>query len=128
MQLLDAFLDVGLGGILRSQELTSKVEKNTMEQRERLAYDSHTPVYYSSHEAIALQTAEVDAVMRSVPPGSDLSNMNGLNVGAGGRPIPGTIPIDAHKSLVGLDLPVVQVRAEEVYLKDISICRQYLRT
>jgi SAM-dependent methyltransferase len=76
--------------------------------RERLSYDSNNPVLYFEEEAAAIQLDEQQAVLRAAPI-KELEKLNGLNIGAGGRSIPGTIPMDAHRTVKDIrGLPAVQ--------------------
>jgi hypothetical protein len=75
----------------------------TREERERIAYESHAVALYLGAEIPALRAAEEAAALAAAPatgPGGarDLAALNGVNVGAGGRPVHETLlMVDAHR-------------------------------
>jgi hypothetical protein len=75
----------------------------TKEERERIAFESHAVALYVGGEIAAIRAAEEAAALRAAPPASpggarDLAALNGLNVGAGGRPVHETLlMVDAHR-------------------------------
>jgi SAM-dependent methyltransferase len=68
-----------------------------MDLREDLAFETHTVVNYFDEEVSDLRHAEEQAVLRAMPTGYDLWELNGINVGCGDRCINDAIVgIDAH--------------------------------
>ncbi len=69
----------------------------TREERDRISWLAENgPPLYFEEEAIALQSAEATAVLAAMPL-SDGRKLNGVNVGAGGRNVGESLPIDAHR-------------------------------
>ena len=68
-------------------------------QRERIAWETHTVALYTHAESPLLLAREEAAAMRAAPL-ADLAALNGLNLGAGGRPVHETlIQVDVHRDL-----------------------------
>jgi SAM-dependent methyltransferase len=88
----------------------------TIEQADRLAYDTFSPPFYNQTSAVKLMQQEVEAVLRAAPL-ADLTKLNGVNIGAGGREIPGTLPLDAHRTIGShLTLPNEQQNVPNTWL------------
>jgi len=113
--ILQQLRKVGLRRIIEDKQYMTILEKTTTLERERLSYDSDVPVIYLAHEVHQNLLAEEQAVINAAPL-QDLSQLNGLNVGAGGRHIPGTLPVDAHRSISGFNLPQNQQNVAGTFL------------
>ncbi len=69
----------------------------TREQRERVAFESHSVALYLGDEVPELKAAEEAAALAAAPLRA-LESLNGLNVGAGGRPVhEALLLVDAHR-------------------------------
>jgi len=74
------------------------------------------PLYFEE-EAKRFQATELAAVLRARPAGVLPEQLNGVNIGAGGRSVPAALPIDAHRSVGGLTgLPSVQENIPNTFL------------
>ncbi|GBF87991.1 hypothetical protein Rsub_00703 [Raphidocelis subcapitata] len=90
----------------------------TRQERERVAYDAHSVVLYLGDEVGELQAAEEAAALAAAPL-PDLAALNGVNVGAGGRPVHETLVlVDAHRGLgaEAQTLPKVQTAPQSTLM------------
>jgi len=110
----DKLLEKGLG-ILKEDGMLKLLREIPIEVRERLAYDNGISAIYIHEEADSLKEDEEAAILKAAPI-KDLSKLNGLNLGAGGRHIRGTLPIDAHRSSATFDLPKEQDNVHGTFL------------
>ena len=87
-------------------------------ERERLSFNHGMTTIYLAQEAAELRAEEVQAVLRAAPlPLDQLHHLNGVNVGAGGRSIPGTLPLDAHRAFqANWTLPQDQTNLQGTFL------------
>lgn len=84
-----------------NQSATDFLLSLSREQRERIAYEVHTVALYAPGETAELRGAEEAGALRAAP-GPRLDELNGLNVGAGGRPVhKALLQVDAHRGLHG---------------------------
>ncbi|KIZ06556.1 hypothetical protein MNEG_1399 [Monoraphidium neglectum] len=82
----------------------------TLEERERIGYEAHSTALYLGEEVVTVQSAEEEAVLAAAPL-RDLAALNGINIGAGGRPVhPTLLMVDAHRGFgsEGAALPSAQ--------------------
>lgn len=88
--------------------LKEEFDQLNVDERELLSWESETPVFYAK-EAAALIQGEKEAVMRAMPSGMNASDLNGVDIGAGGDITDRNfIGIEPHRSVAGLSLPSVQ--------------------
>lgn len=77
-------------------DIAQQLRNWTRDQRDVLAWRAGNVAIYFLEEG--LREAEDKAVLQAVPPGSELSELNGINIGAGGHPIsPYLLPIDLQR-------------------------------
>lgn len=85
-----------LGMLGQHPEISSQLRNWTRDQRDVLAWRSGNVAIYFVEEG--LREAEDKAVLQAVPPGRELKELNGINIGAGGHPIsPYLLPIDLQR-------------------------------
>lgn len=83
-------------------DLIPELHSLSLEERERLSFETGTRVVYLGDEVPRCQEAEESAALAAAPPGYALSALNGLNIGCGNRLIsPFLTPLDISRE--GLD-------------------------
>lgn len=95
-----AFLrEHGTNKAIQNDTFLALVRDFSREQREYIASLSGNTVIYLGDEVRLVQQAEQAAVLKAAPL-DNLAILNGLNIGAGGRPIaPSLLGIDVHRGL-----------------------------
>lgn len=79
-------------------DLIEELRKLSMEERERLSLETGTRAIYLDEEVQTYREAEEAAALTAAPPGYDLIQLNGLNVGCGDRSVsPYLIPVDISR-------------------------------
>ncbi|KAI8467942.1 MAG: hypothetical protein J3K34DRAFT_523318 [Monoraphidium minutum] len=99
-----------LGSLEANATLGAFIRACSVEERERLAYEAHSIALYLGPEVTAVQAAEEAAALAAAPSRA-LAALNGVNIGAGGRPVhPALLLVDAHRALGDApgELPLVQ--------------------
>jgi predicted SAM-dependent methyltransferase len=85
----------GIYNFVHNKTFTDQITILTLSERERIALEASTVVYHTYDEAVDQLKLEAEAVLKAAPH-SDLTVLNGVNVGVGGRQI--------HPSLIGIDV------------------------
>jgi len=86
-----------LGAYTTNATFAALMDSLSKAERERIAYESHAVMLNLGDEIPQLMAAEEAAALAAAPL-EDLSLLNGLNVGAGGRPVdPTLLLVDAHR-------------------------------
>jgi SAM-dependent methyltransferase len=90
------------GSNVLSEPMLAHLRCFTLTEREEIAQRSGTIVVYFDGEVTAVRTAEEEAVLRAMPPGFAMKDLNGLNIGCGDRLVdPSLIAVDiARESLL----------------------------
>ena len=65
----------------------AELEELSREEREEFAREHSKPVFYFKSESRECRAAAEEAVLSAAPRGHDLAALNGVNVGAGARPV-----------------------------------------
>ena len=87
------------GANVLNPEIVEKLQLLSFQDRERLAFETKTRVVYLGEEVPRFQKVEEDAVLMARPKGYETAQLNGLNVGCGGRRIsPHLLPIDIARA------------------------------
>ncbi|KAI7838802.1 hypothetical protein COHA_007417 [Chlorella ohadii] len=85
----------GIYAFTGNKTFTGLMATLTLEERERIAMEASTVVYHTFEEATQQLQLEAEAILKAAPH-SDLTILNGVNVGVGGRQL--------HPSLLGIDV------------------------
>jgi SAM-dependent methyltransferase len=114
-EILRHVLSSGIEDYQSNETFLKMLSNMTVDESDRIAYDSFTPPFYNSTTVALLQAAEIEIVLRAAPI-PDLAQLNGVNIGAGGRPVPGTLSLDAHRNVDGQELPKAQQNVPNTWL------------
>lgn len=80
---------------ISSVENMALLQRFSAQSREQFSLKSNSPVFYTPEETVDIQSREEAAALCAAPPGYDLKQLNGLNIGCGDRRISEyLIPID----------------------------------
>ena len=91
----DELLTVLNGSNVLSEPMLTQLRRFTLVEREMLAQRTGTIVVYFDGEVVAVRTAEEEAVLRAMPAGFSIAELNGLNIGCGDRLVsPSLIAVD----------------------------------
>lgn len=105
-----------IGDWTQNQTFRDMLSSLSIDEADRIAYDTFNSPFYNATTATRVLRNEVETVLRAAPI-PDLAALNGVNIGAGGRAIPGTIPLDAHRSVETFNqLPLQQQNVPNTFL------------
>jgi SAM-dependent methyltransferase len=85
---------------LYQEDMQSVLRSHTLKEREEIAFKTRTMVQYYDDEVQQVQLAEMNAALKAIPIGVEISQLNILDLGAGERKCgQSVIPVDGDHAL-----------------------------